>query len=145
MTAAKNEISSVVHNTLQSTVEFNQVLSVAYMEGMGMNYHSDGEDGLNDTVASLSLGSPAKMSFRLRNRPGKRAFEDSKVAQVDYSYWFNHACKKTKPRPNEESSGSVPTEVLCPTLLTLDMRHVSFIRHLIHMGSQGCHRVMYSS
>ena len=132
MSAAKNEISSVVLHALRDAVEFNQVLSVAYMEGMGMNYHSDGEVGLNDVVASLSLGSPARMSFRLRNKPGKGAFVDSKIAEGEYHHWFDyacHSCRKSKLRV-DEGPAAAHTETLCPTLLTVDIRHVSAPRHL---------------
>ncbi|KAK4046465.1 hypothetical protein OIV83_006057 [Microbotryomycetes sp. JL201] len=43
---------------------FNEVLSVAYMEGGKMSFHDDGEVGLGPVVASLSLGSDADMTFR---------------------------------------------------------------------------------
>jgi len=46
---------------------FNEILSVAYFnENQKMNYHSDSERGLGNVVASLSMGSPAVMSFRKR-------------------------------------------------------------------------------
>jgi hypothetical protein len=60
-------------NLLIPQCEFNEVLSVAYMEGQrmdvhqplrilfsdGAQYHDDGEPGVRDVVASISLGSPA--------------------------------------------------------------------------------------
>jgi hypothetical protein len=53
--------------------EFNEILSVAYMEGQRMEvkpqlfsineqYHDDGEPGVSDIVASVSLGSTAGLS-----------------------------------------------------------------------------------
>ncbi len=53
-------------------VDFNEVLSVAYMEDMRMSYHSDDEVGLRDLVASLSMGAPARMSFRHRGTKDRR-------------------------------------------------------------------------
>ncbi|OCH87040.1 hypothetical protein OBBRIDRAFT_837689 [Obba rivulosa] len=44
---------------------FNEILSAAYMEKQKMAFHSDSEKGLGPVVASLSLGSPAYMHFRL--------------------------------------------------------------------------------
>jgi len=46
-------------------VEFNEVLSAAYMERQKMAFHSDNEVGLGPVVAGLSLGSPALMHFRI--------------------------------------------------------------------------------
>jgi 2OG-Fe(II) oxygenase superfamily len=131
VSVAKNEISDVVLRTLRCSVEFNQVLSVAYMEGMGMKFHSDGEVGLGDVVASLSLGSPARMSFRLRSKPGKGTFDHSAIGKEEYEHWFDHACRlcrKSKPRVDEESSTLLQTELMCPTLFTVDIQHVS-VRH----------------
>ncbi|EMD37325.1 hypothetical protein CERSUDRAFT_49824 [Gelatoporia subvermispora B] len=45
--------------------QFNEILSAAYMEKQKMSFHSDSEKGLGPVVASLSLGSPAYMHFRL--------------------------------------------------------------------------------
>ncbi|KAL2757753.1 hypothetical protein ACRALDRAFT_2016840 [Sodiomyces alcalophilus JCM 7366] len=72
-------------------VDFNELLSLGYMEGdrisvrchspevpmlerpMDSNsctpqYHDDGEDTLGPTVATLSLGSPAVMAFRMKKK-----------------------------------------------------------------------------
>lgn len=46
--------------------EFNEILSVGYFEGQKMDYHDDGEQELGETVASISLGAPAKMRFRIK-------------------------------------------------------------------------------
>jgi hypothetical protein len=55
--------------------DFNEILSVAYMEGQRMEviqslqnyltvqYHDDGEPGVRDVVASISLGSPAGLTL----------------------------------------------------------------------------------
>ncbi|GAA5863860.1 hypothetical protein JCM3774_001180 [Rhodotorula dairenensis] len=53
--------------------QFNEILSVAYMQGGRMNYHDDGERGLGPFVASISLGSDAVMSFR-RKEAKKRPY-----------------------------------------------------------------------
>ncbi|KAF8543264.1 hypothetical protein BDD12DRAFT_874882 [Trichophaea hybrida] len=47
-------------------VAFNEVLNVGYFESQRMNYHQDGERGLGPTVASISLGCPAVMKFRIK-------------------------------------------------------------------------------
>ncbi|ORY91658.1 hypothetical protein BCR35DRAFT_298907 [Leucosporidium creatinivorum] len=57
----------------KSQVGFNEVLSVAYMEGGKMAYHDDGEQGLGPIVATLSLGADATMSFRQKQRKKSRA------------------------------------------------------------------------
>ncbi|TID23723.1 Oxoglutarate/iron-dependent oxygenase [Venturia nashicola] len=48
--------------------EFNEVLALAYMEGNKINYHDDGEFGLGPTIATLSLGYPATMNIRMKQR-----------------------------------------------------------------------------
>ncbi|KAL7269623.1 hypothetical protein RUND412_007697 [Rhizina undulata] len=47
---------------------FNEILSVAYLEGQGMKYHDDGEARLGDTVASISLGASSRFQFRLKSK-----------------------------------------------------------------------------
>lgn len=44
----------------------NEMLVVGYMADNGMNYHDDGEDGLGQTVVSLSLGGEATMTYRMK-------------------------------------------------------------------------------
>ena len=68
-----------------SFTPFNELLSLGYMEGDSISvsdastppsghgtnddkYHDDGEDTLGPTVATLSLGSPAIMSFRPKKK-----------------------------------------------------------------------------
>lgn len=71
-------------NTLtEGFVDFNELLSLGYMEDdrIGVSncnihffpftadsskYHDDGEDTLGPTVATLSLGSPALMTFKMK-------------------------------------------------------------------------------
>ncbi|CAG8974532.1 hypothetical protein HYALB_00005804 [Hymenoscyphus albidus] len=48
--------------------EFNEVLNVGYFETCRMGYHDDGESTLGPTVASLSFGASATMSFRPKNK-----------------------------------------------------------------------------
>ncbi|GAA5899913.1 hypothetical protein JCM8208_005540 [Rhodotorula glutinis] len=80
--------------------DFNEVLSVAYMTGGKMNYHDDGEHGLGQYVASVSLGSDAIMSFRAkrpRKKGGKPAKEDAVAADDE---WDDDATKKKKGKGN---------------------------------------------
>ncbi|KAG7108578.1 hypothetical protein HYQ44_012454 [Verticillium longisporum] len=44
-------------------VDFNELLTIGYMEDDAISYHDDGEDTLGPTVATLSLGSSARMLF----------------------------------------------------------------------------------
>ncbi|KAI5856269.1 hypothetical protein BZA05DRAFT_471384 [Tricharina praecox] len=57
---------------LYPDVEFNEVLNVGYIENQKMNFHQDGEKGLGPTVASISLGCPAIMEFRIKAKNSKR-------------------------------------------------------------------------
>ncbi|KZV82751.1 hypothetical protein EXIGLDRAFT_335607 [Exidia glandulosa HHB12029] len=50
---------------VDESTEFNEVLVAAYLDGQQMHYHSDFEAGLRDDIATLSMGSPALMKFRL--------------------------------------------------------------------------------
>jgi len=73
---ARDIVSYVVWKALYpdqgpNLVNFNEVLSVAYMEDMAMGYHSDDEPGLQHIVASLSMGATCKMQFRARQKPAK--------------------------------------------------------------------------
>ena len=56
-------------------VDFNEILSVLYRDGQKMSWHDDGEPGLGNVVSSLSLGSPAVMSWRPKaHRKGHDAY-----------------------------------------------------------------------
>ncbi|KAJ7429975.1 hypothetical protein B0H11DRAFT_2399335 [Mycena galericulata] len=58
-------ICNRVEAALQKNINFNEVLSVAYLDkNQKMAYHSDDEMGLGPVVAGLSLGAPALMHFR---------------------------------------------------------------------------------
>ncbi|KAF2224207.1 hypothetical protein BDZ85DRAFT_260574 [Elsinoe ampelina] len=48
--------------------EFNELLTIGYFDGQNIKYHDDGEKGLGPTVASLSLGFPADMLFRVKSK-----------------------------------------------------------------------------
>lgn len=49
--------------------DFNELYPCAYVAGMKMNYHDDGEPGLAPVVSSLSLGDvSARMNFRLKKK-----------------------------------------------------------------------------
>lgn len=47
---------------------FNELYPCAYGENMVMNWHDDGEPGLGKIVSSLSLGTEAEMTFRLKKK-----------------------------------------------------------------------------
>ncbi|MCJ1232791.1 hypothetical protein MMC14_000745 [Varicellaria rhodocarpa] len=47
---------------------FNELLAVGYFETGSMKYHDDGESSLGPTVATLSLGGRAQMSFRKKRK-----------------------------------------------------------------------------
>ncbi|CCX14284.1 Similar to hypothetical protein CGB_L3030C [Cryptococcus gattii WM276]; acc. no. XP_003197167 [Pyronema omphalodes CBS 100304] len=53
-------------NWMHPEVGFNEILSVGDLENQAMNYHQDGEKGLGPTVASVPLGCPAEMCFRVK-------------------------------------------------------------------------------
>lgn len=59
-----NHKAGLVRDPSLDDMPFNEALSICYLEGQRMNYHSDAEAGLGDIVASLSLGNPASMDFR---------------------------------------------------------------------------------
>lgn len=50
---------------------FNELLSLCYLSGQELNFHSDNETGLGSVIASLSLGEAATMHFRATPGPGK--------------------------------------------------------------------------
>ncbi|KAK1590851.1 uncharacterized protein LY79DRAFT_686310 [Colletotrichum navitas] len=60
-------------------IDFNELLSIGYMEEDKISYHDDGEDTLGPTVATLSLGSPSLMSFKTKK---SYAGKDKKVLQL---------------------------------------------------------------
>ncbi|KAF8070689.1 hypothetical protein FPV67DRAFT_1036975 [Lyophyllum atratum] len=68
VTGARNLIQKRISQALGMNHEFNEVLSVAYMERQKMAFHSDSERGLGPVVAGLSLGSPALMHFRVHHK-----------------------------------------------------------------------------
>jgi len=69
--AALAFIKSRATAALKKPVDFNEILSAAYLEEQKMSYHSDSEPGLGPIVSSLSLGSIALMHFRPMKKKGK--------------------------------------------------------------------------
>ena len=67
-------IKARVAEVLSEQVDFNEILSVLYRDGQKMSWHDDGEPGLGNVVASLSLGSPAAMSWRPKAHSGKNKY-----------------------------------------------------------------------
>ncbi|TFK26504.1 hypothetical protein FA15DRAFT_667393 [Coprinopsis marcescibilis] len=63
---ARELIQRRIREALGKEIQFNEVLSAAYMERQKMAFHTDDEKGLGSVVAGLSLGSPAFMHFRMR-------------------------------------------------------------------------------
>ncbi|KAL2883895.1 hypothetical protein SGCOL_000530 [Colletotrichum sp. CLE4] len=57
---------------------FNELLSIGYMEEDKIGFHDDGEDTLGPTVATLSLGSPAIMFFAKKTKNAKRTKKTKK-------------------------------------------------------------------
>lgn len=56
----------VLKDALEEGHDFNELLTIGYFTGQNIKYHDDGETGLGKTVATLSLGHPADMFFRLK-------------------------------------------------------------------------------
>ncbi|KAK9728583.1 hypothetical protein K7432_000932 [Basidiobolus ranarum] len=54
--------------------DFNELLSIAYLQGQKIGWHDDGEKEVGEVIATLSLGSPATMYFR-RHRLQSRRYE----------------------------------------------------------------------
>lgn len=53
----------------EAGVEFNEMLIALYAKGCRMDWHDDGENGVQPTIAAWSLGSPCIMSFRAKQNP----------------------------------------------------------------------------
>jgi len=68
---ARELLSSRV-KLLYPEVEFNEILNVGYVQNQKMNFHQDSEKGLGPTVASISLGCPANMDFRIKEKKNPR-------------------------------------------------------------------------
>ncbi|ROT34664.1 hypothetical protein SODALDRAFT_285960 [Sodiomyces alkalinus F11] len=66
--AGRESVRCTTQSLATDFVEFNELLSLGYMEGDRIGYHDDGEDTLGPTVATLSLGSPALMAFRIKKK-----------------------------------------------------------------------------
>ncbi|KAJ3109144.1 hypothetical protein HDU97_008543 [Phlyctochytrium planicorne] len=47
---------------------FNELLFLGYLPGQSMNFHSDGEKGVNGPVVSWSFGASARMEFRVKEK-----------------------------------------------------------------------------
>ncbi|KAI9003516.1 hypothetical protein DFJ74DRAFT_745481 [Hyaloraphidium curvatum] len=53
----------------ESRVDFNEMLIALYARSSKMDWHDDGEPGVQGTVATWSMGSPCVMSFRSKHKP----------------------------------------------------------------------------
>lgn len=58
----------IVGRSFTKDGEFNELLTFGYFKGQKINFHDDGEKGLGETVATLSLGNSATMSFRVKEK-----------------------------------------------------------------------------
>ncbi|KAL9119086.1 MAG: hypothetical protein Q9187_004357, partial [Circinaria calcarea] len=65
----------VGENTFQA---FNELLAVGYFECGKMDFHDDGESTLGPTVATWSLGAPATMLIRMKERYWKGLTKNNK-------------------------------------------------------------------
>ncbi|KAF2139183.1 uncharacterized protein K452DRAFT_290280 [Aplosporella prunicola CBS 121167] len=54
--------------TPNPSLDFNEELLIGYFEKQAIDYHDDGEAGLGPTIASLSLGWPAPMKLRMKEK-----------------------------------------------------------------------------
>src|SRR5581483_7662542 len=83
--------------------EFNEMLSAIYMEGQRMSWHDDGEKGVSPVIASLSLGSPAEMKFRRKQKKKESKLSKLKnvAEQTNTSASTNLGTRKNKSRANK--------------------------------------------
>ncbi|KAG0640548.1 hypothetical protein HOY80DRAFT_1008965 [Tuber brumale] len=82
----------LIHQRVQlihPEAQFNEVLNVGYFEKQKMDYHDDGEEGLGETVASISLGGSARMKFRVKSK-----------------YKGDRHCWTTEPEKHHSDAGS---------------------------------------
>ncbi|OJD32311.1 oxoglutarate iron-dependent oxygenase [Diplodia corticola] len=63
--AARHCVGADVHSR---EAEFNELLALGYFEKQKISYHDDGEKGLGPTIATLSIGAPATMSIRMKEK-----------------------------------------------------------------------------
>ncbi|KAM0282259.1 hypothetical protein ACHAQH_003123 [Verticillium albo-atrum] len=66
--AFEEELATRSHLMDREFVDFNELLTIGYMEDDAISYHDDGEDTLGPTVATLSLGSSARMLFAQKTK-----------------------------------------------------------------------------
>ncbi|KAK9315781.1 2OG-Fe(II) oxygenase superfamily-domain-containing protein [Lipomyces starkeyi] len=73
--------------------QFNEVLSIAYVECQKIGYHSDSETDIGETIASISLGSRAVMKFRKKvanvatSRLHNSSSQGMHNAEIDMLVW----------------------------------------------------------
>jgi alkylated DNA repair dioxygenase AlkB len=53
----------------EASARFNELLIALYARSSKMDWHDDGEPGVQGTIGTWSLGSPCVMSFRAKDRP----------------------------------------------------------------------------
>jgi len=66
--ARLNWAAQQLPSAAEGHIDFNEVLALGYFENQAINYHDDGEHGLGPTIATLSLGYPARMNLRLKEK-----------------------------------------------------------------------------
>ncbi|CAF9907780.1 MAG: hypothetical protein ALECFALPRED_003886 [Alectoria fallacina] len=125
-------------------VAFNEVLAIGYFETMKMNYHDDGEVSLGPTVASISLGCPAKMKWRLKMKYWC-GFKDKDRKHYEPDQPILRGCRKPEERRklNELAKTASAAELDAaaqvalafgkgesktpPVVLELDLRHGDYM------------------
>jgi hypothetical protein len=66
-----------------------------FIKVYNVQFHSDSERGLGPVIASLSLGSPALMHFRLRAKYEPNRDENRKIA---FTLVLRHVSSQSDPR-----------------------------------------------
>ncbi|KAI9828288.1 MAG: hypothetical protein M1819_006626 [Sarea resinae] len=61
--------------------EFNELLTLGYFQDQSISFHDDGEKGLGPTIATLSVGCPAKMTLRMKAKHFCGHFKSKYVAE----------------------------------------------------------------
>ncbi|KAF3917050.1 hypothetical protein ABW21_db0208684 [Orbilia brochopaga] len=75
-------IQDDVSKMVPGALPMNEILNVAYFEEQKMDFHDDGEEDLGPCISSISLGSPAVMSFRIKKKYQRDDVSDEDKAML---------------------------------------------------------------